>query len=137
MADLSLGYVSGPRDLQRYKVDSAATFAAGEMVSIDSDGFVIKAVSGANVIGVAFEPQDSASGTDGETSVLVDISPLSVYRFTATSVTQAMLGKTCDVAGAQAIDVAASTDDCIKIVGVDVAGGLALCQIKHVPSGVV
>ena len=137
MADLSLGYVSGPRDLQRYKVDSAATFEAGQMVSIDAQGFLIKAISGANVCGVAFEPQDSASGTDGETSVLVDISPLSIYRFTATGVTQAMLQKTCDVAGAQAIDVAASTDGCIKIVGVDVAGALALVQIKHVPSGVV
>lgn len=137
MADLSLGYVSGPRDLQRYKVDSAATFEAGQMVSIDSDGYVIKAVSGANVIGVAFEPQDSASGTDGETSVLVDISPLSIYRFTATGITQAMLGKLCDVAGAQAIDVTASADDCIKIVGVDVAGALALVQIKHAAPTVV
>lgn len=137
MADLSLGYVSGPRDLQRYKVDSAATFASGEMVSIDSDGYVIKAVSGANVIGVAFDPVDTASGTDGEGSALIDISPLSNYRFTATGVTQAMLGKLCDVAGAQAIDVTASTDDCIKIVGVDVAGAKALVQIKHVPAGVV
>lgn len=137
MADLSLGYVSGPRDLQRCKVDSAATFAAGEMVSLDTDGYIIKAVSGANVYGVAFEPQETASGTDGETSVLVDISDTSVYRFTAASVTQAMLGKLCDVAGAQAIDVTASTDDCIKIVGVDVAGATALVQIKHVPSGVV
>lgn len=137
MADLNLGYKFGARTLVPYKVDSAATFAANDMVAIDSDGYLIKAVSGSNVIGVAFDAHPSASGTDGLTSALVDISQDSVYLFTAASVTQAMAGKTCDVAGSQAIDVTASADDCVLILRPMVADAQAYVQIRHVRAGVV
>ena len=137
MADLNLGYKFGDRVLSRFLVDGAATFDANDMVALDSDGYLIKAVSGSNVIGVAFDPQTTASGTDGATEVRVDVSQSSVYLFTAASVTQAMAGKTCDVASSQAIDVAASTDDCILIVTPYPSLGQAEVQIRHVRAGVV
>ena len=137
MADLNLGYKYGTRTIVQFAVDSAATFDSNDMVALDSDGYLIKAVSGSNVIGVAYDAHPTASGTDGATFVGVDVSQDSVYLFTAASVTQAMAGKTCDVAGSQAIDVTASADDCILIVRPLVALGQAEVQIRHVRAGVV
>jgi len=48
-----------------------------------------------------------------------------------------MVGKTCDVGGAQSIDITASADDCVLIQAVDTVANLAYITIVRQPAGVV
>jgi len=139
MANLSYGYVKGERLFIALPVKSGETFAAGDLISLDSNGFVQQAAAGENAIGVAFDPCDSAPASDGAFTVQVDVSPESVYLFppSSGSLTQAMVGKTCDVGGAQSIDITASADDCILIQSVDTVNNLAYITIRRVLAGVV
>jgi len=139
MANLSYGYVKGERLFISLSIQSGETFAAGDLVSLDSNGFVQKASAGDKVIGVAFDPCDTAPAADGAASAQVDVSAASVYLYPPASgtLTQAMVGKTCDVGGAQSIDITASADDCILIQAVDTVANLAYITIVRQPVGVV
>jgi hypothetical protein len=68
---------------------------------------------------------------DGGLSTVVDCSADSVYLFVpdAGTVTQALVGKTCDVGGPQSIDIDASADDCILIRAVDTTANTLLVSI--------
>jgi hypothetical protein len=139
VANLNYGYVKGERLFIALPVQSGETFAAGDLISLDSNGFIQKASAGDKVIGVAFDPIDSAPAADGAASAQVDVSPVSVYLYPPASgtLTQAMVGKTCDVGGAQSIDITASADDCVLIQAVDTVANLAYITIARQPAGVV
>lgn len=139
MANLSYGYVKGERLFISLPIQSGETFAAGDLISLDSNGFIQKASAGDKVIGVAFDPCDSAPAADGAASAQVDVSAASVYLYPPASgtLTQAMVGKTCDVGGAQSIDITASADDCVLIQAVDTVANLAYITIVRQPVGVV
>jgi hypothetical protein len=139
MAD-KWGYREGPQQIETYFMDSAgsASVKVGDHVKFSTAGYVIACGAGDNPIGVAvsvgFDP-----ATDGDETVRVDVSEWSIYEYpigTGTG-TLAMIGTTCDLAGARSIDVTASADDNIYIVNVDVANNTA--RIRHVypHSGVV
>lgn len=128
----------GGQTLRPFKASNTTTIAAGDIIVLDSNGYAETAASGANApIGVAFDAVPTAPTTDGDVTILVNVDPSAIYEFTATGVTLAMQGKTCDVGGAQAIDVTASTDDCIRIHDVDVANAKAFCSIIPKLGGVV
>lgn len=139
MASLRYGYVSGPRRIVTVKVDAStpAAIAVGDLIFINSSGYAQQAAAGENVSGVAASAA-SIPGTDGYTSVEVDFSTESVYRYPpdAGSVTQALVGATCDVGGAQSLNIDASDDDCIVILSVDTSENVALCSIKPAYRGV-
>jgi len=139
MASLSYGYVKGERLFISLPIKSGETFAAGDLVSLDTNGYLQQANSGDKVIGVAFDPCASAPSADGAASAQVDVSEASVYLYPPASgtLTQAMVGKTCDVSGAQAIDITAASDNCILIQAVDLVANLAHITIKRQPAGVV
>lgn len=139
MANLSYGYVKGERLLIALPVKSGETFSAGDLISLDSNGYVQQCAAGEIAIGVAFDPCASAPASDGAFTVQVDVSESSVYLFPPASgtLTQAYVGEVCDVGGAQSIDITASTDDCILIQAVDVVNNLAYITIRRMPSGVV
>ena len=139
MADLNLGYLFGDRQIVQFQVKASAAIAAQDFVVLDSNGFASAASAGSNdPIGVAFETV-TGTAVDGAVLVSVDISPLSHYRVTVGTgtITQAMTSKTCDLAGAQSIDVTASADDCVQIVEVDTVNNQAVIRLVSSPAGVV
>ena len=139
MADLSLGYSFGDRQIVDFKVKASAAIAVGDFVVLDASGFALAASAGSNdPIGVAFSTI-TGTATDGAVTVQVDISPLSCYKVAVGTgtITQAMVGKTCDLAGAATIDVTASADDCVQIVQADTTNNQAIVRIVSSPAGVV
>lgn len=138
MANLNLGYVSGARQILPFKVKASAAIVAGDLVVLDSGYLTAAAAGGNDPIGVAFDTITGGSA-DGDVSCGVDISTQVLYRYAvgAGTLTQAMLGTTCDIYTAQSIDVTASTDDCLEIVQVDTAAQTALVRIVRSPAGVV
>lgn len=139
MANLNLGYVSGERQIRPYKVNAGSAIVAGDFVYLDSDGYLRPAVAGTNdPFGVAFDTVTGGSA-DGDVSCSVDISLHSLYRVSVGTgtLTQAMLGMVCDLAGATSIDVTASTDDCVQIVDVDLTNQYAIVRLVSSPAGVV
>ena len=139
MANLNLGYVSGNRQILPFKVKASAAIVAGDLVILDASGYLTPAVAGSNdPIGVAFDTITGGSA-DGDVTCGVDVSTQVLYRYSVGTgtMTQAMLGTTCDVYTATSIDVTASADDCLEIVQVDTSNQLAVIRIVRTPAGVV
>ena len=119
MAD-TYGYRRGPRVLVTFPVDSTSSaITVGDAVIITS-GFALRAAAGDIPHGVATAAA-TVPAADGETSVTIDVSPLSVYEYPpdAGTVTQALVGTKMDLGGPRSINIDASTDDCVQVVGVD------------------
>ena len=134
---MAFRYRSGPRTPVYVQLDASTTdIVIGRALTISgaTDGYVMGVDgSGEAVIGIAMQ-QVSSPSSDGNASVLCDISTLSIYEVPPDtgSVTQAILMNTCDV-GADGLTAnidASSTDD-LLIVKTDVVGNNIYVQIKH------
>ena len=118
------GYAGTGRMEVQYQVANTADITAGDMLCWDgaTGQFVTPCGSGDIPCAVALE--DAEAGTlDGDNYVKCDVSPNSYFEFStdaASSVAETLIGKTCDVAGAQSIDIGSSTDDCVYIFAVNV-----------------
>jgi hypothetical protein len=111
-------------------VKASAVIPYGCFVDLDSSGYLQPCGSGDIPFGVSL--QEKTGGTaDGDVECLVDSSPMSLYRVKVGTgtITQAMVGKTCDIDSSTTIDVTASTDDCIEIVRALVAENEAIIRI--------
>lgn len=133
------GYRSGERRIVTLPVDaSTAAISNNDMITMGTAGYVQKAAAGDLIYGVS--TQDVAvPGTDGAATCNVDISTLSIYEYPpdAGTVTAALLFTSMDAGGAQSINIDASADDCIKVVGVDTTANTVRIQILPVIAGVV
>jgi hypothetical protein len=132
MAATVYGYRDGERCPVRAKVDSAsAAINTGDFLTRGSAGYVQQAGAGDNVVGVAMESV-AAPSSDGLATVLMDVSPLSLYEYPgASAAAQAKCNLTCDIGGAQAIDEAASADDVIQIHEVTPGGNYLISILPH------
>lgn len=132
MADtLQYGYKHGKRLIRRFPVDSAtADISVGDLLEWGTAGYVQQAGAGDLPMGVAVEAVASPS-SDGDVYISVDVSEEAIFAYPpdAGSVTAGLVGKTCDIGGAQSLNIDASTDDCIEIVGVDTVANLAFCRV--------
>lgn len=132
MASDNYGYRYGARKLVEFGVDSATSdITEGDMLTMGTAGYVQQAAAGSNVlVGFAAEGVSSPS-SDGDVSILVDVSPDAVYAFPpdAGSVTVGLKELTCDIGGARSVDIDASTDDVILIRDVDTSANLAFISI--------
>ena len=139
MARLDTGYVFGERRIIRYPVKASETIVAGDMVDLDSGGYLQACDAGDIPIGVAVGATVGTVTADGDQIIQVDTSMQSVYRYTPDTGTAAITteGQTCDVGGAQTLDIDASTDDCILIHKVDTATNTLLVSLWLKPAGVV
>lgn len=133
MALDSFGYREGPRMLVSLPVDSStADITAGDILAWGTAGYVQQAAAGANIVaGIAAETVASPSA-DGDVSILVDVSELSIYEFPpdAGNVTQAIVGTTMDVGGARSANIDASADDVVVCVRVDVDANTGFFMFK-------
>lgn len=137
MADSLYGYVSGPRTPVQMRVATGSAIAVGDLVKAESDGYITVCAAGDNPIGVAMEAC-TAPSADGGRTILVDISPLSIYRYPPDTgtVSQALVGKTCDVGGVQSINIDASADDCIYVARVNTDENTLHVRLIYIPTGV-
>ena len=133
------GYRYGERQLEKYGVDSSAgTIYSGDHVKWSTAGYIAPCGAGDNPIGVAIDTV-TAGAADGDVKCEVDISEWSVYEYpvgTGTA-TVAMIGTTCDLAGARSADVTASSDDNLKIVNVDTVNNRVFVRHLYPTAGVV
>ena len=143
--NVKYGYRRGPQLIQRMKVDGNGTFPieVGMILTLGTAGYVQIAGAGDNAVGWAASRLASDPGADGDASIDVDISELAVYEVPpdAGSVTQALVGKTCDVGAAAggypSADLDASTDDGLSIEGVDTDANTLFVRIVNKRAGVV
>jgi hypothetical protein len=86
-----------------YPVKATTTIYAGSLVAVDGNGYALPAAdaTGLKVVGVAKAKADNASGSDGDINVVVEIG---VFKFAATAITQAMVGKVMYVVDDQTFD---------------------------------
>lgn len=91
-----------------YPVLAATKIFKGTLVVIDAAGFAKPAVNAANnkVVGVADAQADNSAGASAAINVIVREG---VYRFAATAITQAMVGKIMHVVDDQTFDDAIGT----------------------------
>lgn len=139
MASPPSGYRSGPQMMVYALVDSSSSdISAGDFLTLGTAGYVQQAGAGDTVFGIAQE-DCTAPSADGGAGLLVDRSPLSIYEYPPDTgtVTQALVGTTMDVGGAQSINIDASTDDCIRVHAVDTARNTLLVSFIYTDAGVV
>lgn len=119
MAD-SYGYRYGPRVLVEMPLDStSAAITAGDIITTTdaSAGYVKEAdATGEAWVGVAVSSSASPSA-DGDLSILVDISELSIYEYPADSGTPAAADAnfTCDIGGTRSINFDATAVDNVRL----------------------
>lgn len=142
MSSRPWGWRSGGDSIREFAVADAATsgITAGDFVIMESGnaGYIVPCSAGDKPIGVAMDTC-SAPSADGAKKIRVCIDLDAVYEYPpdAGSVTQALVGTTMDVGGAQSIDIDASTDDVITVVGVDIARNTLFVKLTSTWLGVV
>ncbi len=138
MATLTTGYAYGPRSIRGYLVKSGVTIAANDFVDLDSSGYLQPCDAGDIPFGVAVGAVVTAPTANGALSCEVDTSSQSVYRVAPDTGTVALtvLGKKMDVGGAQSANIDASTDGCLFVRDVDLAGNRVYVSIINLPAGV-
>lgn len=140
MANSKYGYKSGVQEIRYLPVKSGETWENGDIL-VYSSGYLAKAAAGGKAIGVAFGDFDDAAAADGDRLAAVDVSEVSTFLYPVGTgtLTQAMIGTTCDLAGAASLDVTATADDCFLIVECDVANNTAYVRLRAsaVAAGVV
>jgi hypothetical protein len=125
-----------------FKVADAATsgVTAGDFVIFESGnaGYIVPCAAGDKPIGVALETC-SAPSADGAKAIKVCVDLDAVYEYPpdAGTVTQALVGTTMDTGGAQSINIDASADDVITVVGVDTARNTLFVKLTPTFLGVV
>lgn len=121
------------------QVDStSAAIEVGDLLTVATTGYVKQAAAGETLRGVAMSAVASPAA-DGDLSVLMDISEETIYAYPpdAGTVTQALVGTSMDIGGAQSINIDASTVDNVFVDEVDIDGNLVLCHFSFAFTGVV
>jgi hypothetical protein len=140
MAENLYGHYKGITQAVTLLLASSGTFPInrGDMLCLDSNGYAKQCGAGDVAYAVAEQYVKTAPASDGAKSISADICRETIYRYppSAGTVSQAILGKTCDVGGAQSVDIAHTADDCLEIVGVDTTNNLVLVRLRPVLAGV-
>jgi hypothetical protein len=134
------GFREGRRQFVWLPVDSSTSdISVNDFVIFGTAGYVQKCSAGDIPIGVAASNVTAPASDGAGPKLKVDVSEDSIYEFPpdAGTVTAALAGCTCDIGGAQSINIDASADDCILIRRVDTDANTVFCSIKLIPAGVV
>jgi len=109
---------------------SAGNIAIGDFVVEVTAGYVGQGAAGGLPLGVAMQACTTPS-SDGDVSILVDVSEDSIYEYPADTgtVSQGLCGRTVDIGGAQSIDIDASTDDIIRVWEINTDRNTVYCSV--------
>jgi hypothetical protein len=139
---MAFEYMYGPRILVKKPLDStSADITVGLAITASgaTDGYFKEVDAAAEAVtGIAYSKVSSPS-TDGGAYVMVDVSPLSVYKVAPDSGSVAVTidMNTCDVgADGLTIDIDGSTTDDIIIVEIDADANTALVRLNQTIAGV-
>lgn len=101
--------------IRSYPVEAGEVIYKGAIVCVDDDGFLVPAANTAalRVVGVAEEKADNTGGADG--AINVKVRSQRAFKFTATSITQAMLGDMMYVVDDNTIDDIAGASNAIPV----------------------
>lgn len=101
--------------IRAYPVEAGEVIYKGAIVALDADGFLIPATNtaGLQVVGVAEEKADNTGGADG--AIDVKVRSDRAFKFTATSITQAMLGDMMYVVDDNTVDDVAGASNAIPV----------------------
>lgn len=96
--------------LKSVPVAASTVIYKGSLVAINSSGYAVPAADSASlrVIGVAYEKADNSAGANAAIDVRVQTA--GIYKFAASSITQAMVGKIMYVVDDQTVDDAVGTN---------------------------
>lgn len=136
------GYRKGGLTPVEFAVADAATsgIAQGDFVIFESGnpGYIVPCGAGDIPVGVALDSCPAPSA-DGAQRIRVNIDRNAIYEYPpdAGAVTQALVGTTMDTGGAQSVNIDASTDDCLVVVGVNTERNTLLVQLIPTFLGVV
>jgi hypothetical protein len=112
MAALTQDRNTATREGRSYSLGVAASTKvyAGSMVAVNSSGYAVPAAdtSGLKVVGRAEEQVDNSSGANGDKSVLVREG---VFKFAASGLTVADVGKPAFISDDQTVSVSATTNN--------------------------
>lgn len=138
-ATMNYGYRSGERCGVPWPLADGVTVNVGDLMTKDSNGFCTPATAGDKVYGVSMDKVPTAGAADGDIVIVVDTSPDTLYEYppASGSVSQAIVGKTCDSGGVKSVDVTASTNDDLFIVGMNSASNVYYVKLRVNPAGVV
>ena len=139
---MAFEYRKGERILVLLPLDSdSADIKVGDAITAAgaTDGYFKEVdASGEAIVGIAAQEKE-AGDADGDISILVDVSPQSVYEVPpdAGSVVVTLVGKTMDCgADARSADIDASAQDDVYCVGIDTTANTLLCMLRTNPAGV-
>lgn len=141
---MAFKYRKGERQPMRWPLDgSSASIVVGQAITMSgATAGYFKEVdgSGETVMGIAMENVTVAAGaSDGDHTVLVDVSEASVYEVPPDtgSVAVTIVSDTCDVgADGLTINIDASATDDIVVIGVDLNTNTAFVQLRKILAGV-
>lgn len=127
---IAYGFRKGRRAGTPVRIDSSTTLPikVGDFLTLATAGYYKQASAGDEPQCVAMQevPATPALSADGDATILADFSKESIYEYPAASgsVTVALIGKKCDVGGAQSADITASAD------GADADGSLQIVDVN-------
>jgi len=127
---IQYGYRKGQRMGTPVRIDSSSTvpIKVGDFLTLATAGYYKQASAGDEPQCVAMQevPSTPALSADGDATILADFSKETIYEYPPASgtVSVALIGKKCDVGGAQSADITASADGedgdgSLKIINVD------------------
>lgn len=130
------GYRRGVCEVRKARVANTAVTGGikkGDFLKWDGvAGYVTQAAAGDLPCAVANEACETIPTNDGDREIEAEFSRLAIFEFPpdAGTVTIGLIGKTCDIGGAQSIDIDATVDDCIEIVDVDTVNNTVFLKVK-------
>lgn len=124
MTNLLYGYRSGRRDVRKVKISNTAAVVKGDILKEEDVSGVVMytpAAAGENsprCVALQSCPQPTA---DGDQEIEAEFSEDAKFEYPpdAGTVDSTLPGKTCDIGGAQSINIDASADDVVRIVSVN------------------
>lgn len=132
MATELWGRRSGPSDIRPVKIANTAAVVKGDFLKHDGAGspYYTPCAAGDRPICVAMESCDAPTA-DGDISINAEHHPDAQFEYPpdAGTVDETLIGKTCDIGGAQSIDIDASADDVIVIEKVNIEKNSLLVRV--------
>lgn len=123
MSDTDLGYSHGTERIRPYGVAAGAAIVKNQLVKLSAAGFIEPVAAGDISVGWAKE-SITGGAADGDAEAQIDTSIESVYRCLASAApTAAVVLNTCDAAGPQTADLAASANGDLFIEDFDADSG--------------
>jgi len=124
--------------IEYYPVKASTTIERGDFVDLDASGYLQPCDAGDVPLGVAYDLISDAPSGDGDVDCGVFVGGQNIYVFPPDtgSATIASNGKLMDVGGDRSVNIDASTDGCLRQVGITDDGDVLVRLVPSAAAGV-